>query len=161
MPSRRLRRSFVQRIHASPEQVFPLLCPEREKEWLPGWTAQMVHSASGLAERGAVFHSPHEQGQTVWVVTEYDPPHRIAFARWQPDGLVVHIEISLSPHHAGDTAVGICYDYTATNDAGRDALSKLTPDAWLKSMSFWQESMNQWLAHPERTKSPAHTSNGR
>jgi hypothetical protein len=150
MQSRRLARSFVQHIHASPEEVFPLLCPEREKEWLPGWNADMIHSATGIAERGAVFQSPHEAGHTFWLVTEYDSPRRIGFTRWQPDGLVVHIEISLGRHHDGATAVCISYDYTAISDIGLEALKKLTPDAWLKNMAFWQESMNQWFANPAR-----------
>jgi len=164
MQSRRLTRSFVQQIHARPEQVFPLLCPEREKDWLPGWDAQMIHSASGVAERGAVFTSPHEarlsgdrphdNGQIVWLVTEYDPPRCIAFARWQPDGLVVQLDISLGRHHGGETAVCIRYDYTATNDAGLAALTKLTPDAWLNNMGFWQESMNRWFANLEPATSP-------
>lgn len=155
MPSRRLARSFVQHILASPEAVFPLLCPEREKEWLPGWNAEMIHSVSGVAERGAVFQSAHSAGQTLWLVTEYDPPRRIAFARWQPDGLIVQIEIGLGRHHDGGTAVCISYDYTATNDTGLEALKTLTPEAWLQNMSFWQESMNRWFANPAHHP-PAH-----
>src|SRR5215470_19982112 len=119
----RLVRTFVQDILAPPEAVFPLLCPVREKEWLPGWDARMIHSASGFAERGAVFETAHAAGRTLWLVTEYDSPRRIAFARWQPDGLVVHIEIVLARKHAGGTAVGICYSYTATSAVGADTLA--------------------------------------
>jgi hypothetical protein len=138
-------RSFVQHIRATPAEVFPLLCPEREKDWLPGWDARMIFSRSGIAERGAVFETQHESGRTLWIVTEYDPPRRVAFARWQPDGLVVHIEISLGRHHEGTTAVCITYTYTAVDEAGAAALAQVSEDAWLRSMSFWQESMNEWL----------------
>lgn len=145
----RLVRSFVQDIHAPLEAVFPLLCPEREKEWLPGWDARMIHSASGVAERSAVFETQHEAGPTLWVVTEYDPPRRVAFARWQPDGLVVHIEISLARQHAGSTAVCVSYTYTAVDQRGVAALAVMGEDAWLKTMAFWQESMNSWFeTHP-------------
>jgi hypothetical protein len=142
----RLVRSFVQDIQASPEAVFPLLCPEREKEWLPGWEARMIYSASGVAERGAVFETAHAAGRTLWVVTEYDPARRIAFARWQPDGLAVHIEIVLARKHAGGTAVGICYTFTATDDSGVSALAAMGEDAWLKNMGVWQACMNEWFA---------------
>ena len=142
----RLVRSFVQDIQAPPEAVFPLLCPEREKEWLPGWDARMIHSASGFAERGAVFETTHANGRTLWLVAEYDPPRRIAFARWQPDGLVVHIEIILARRHTGGTAVGICYTSTATNESGARALAVMGEDAWLKNMSEWQTHMNAWFA---------------
>jgi hypothetical protein len=143
--ARRLTRSFVQTIEADPIEVFPLLCPEREKEWLPGWDARMIHSTSGVAEHGAVFESRHEAGKTIWIVTDYDSPRKIAFARWQPDGLVVHIEICLGRHHGGGTAVCISYTHTAINASGEIALAKLDNDSWLRSMASWQESMNKWL----------------
>jgi hypothetical protein len=141
----RLVRSFVQDIRAPLEEVFPLLCPEREKEWLPGWDARMIYSASGVAERGAVFETQHEAGRTLWIVTEYDPPRRVAFARWQPDGLLVHIQISSSRKHADATAVDITYTYTAVDENGVAVLAGMSEDAWLKTMAFWQESMNSWF----------------
>src|SRR5262249_16707477 len=140
----RIVRTFVQEILAPPEAVFPLLCPEREKEWLPGWDARMIHSVSGYAERGAVFETAHPIGRTLWLVAEYDPPRRIAFARWQPDGLTVQIEIVLARNHTSGTAVGICYTYTAVDQAGSDSLAALGEDAWLENMSGWQANMNAW-----------------
>jgi hypothetical protein len=146
----RLVRTFVQDILAPPEAVFPLLCPEREKEWLPGWDARMIHSASGVAERGAVFETAHAAGRTLWLVAEYDSPRRIAFARWQPDGLLVHIEIVLARTHTGGTAVGICYTFTAVTEAGASTLAGIGEDAWLENMGAWQASMNAWFAKHRR-----------
>ena len=148
----RIVRSFVQDIHAAPEEVFPLLCPEREKDWLPGWDAQMIHSASGVAERSAVFDSPHASGRTVWIVTEYDPPRRVAFARWQPDGVVAHIEIGLGRRESGRTAVCISYTSTAVTSAGAAVVASMTEASWLENMSFWQESMNAWFAEKQRRR---------
>ena len=147
----RIVRSFVQHILASPEEVFPLLCPEREKEWLPGWDSRMLHSRSGVAEPGAVFETKHESGSTIWIVTEHAPPKRVCFARWQPDGVVVHIEITLGRGHDNSSAVCICYTYTATNDDGATVLAAMREQQWLDTMAFWEGSMNQWLA-----KQPAH-----
>ena len=73
----RVIRTFVQHIQANPEEVFPLLCPELEKAWLPGWDCRMIHSASGAAEPGAVFETPHALGSTKWMVTEHQPPKRV------------------------------------------------------------------------------------
>ena len=39
--------SADQVLNAPPATVFPLLCPVREAEWVPGWTVRMIHSASG------------------------------------------------------------------------------------------------------------------
>jgi hypothetical protein len=144
--SDRITRSHVQRIHAAPEQVFPLLCPELEKAWLPGWDYRMIHSASGVAERGAVFETRHSLGTTRWIVTEHEPPRRVAFARWQPDGLLVHIQISLGRHVDGDTAVCIEYTSTPTDEASRAILASSTAQEWLDSMAHWEGSMNRWLS---------------
>ena len=50
-------------LAAAPARVFPLLCPVREAEWLPGWHAEVLHSASGLAELGCVFRTRDEGGR--------------------------------------------------------------------------------------------------
>lgn len=143
--SARVTRSFVQHIQAAPAEVFALLCPEREREWLPGWQYRMIHSVSGVAEFGAVFATSHPPGAAIWVVAEYQPPTRIAFVRWQPDQVVAHIEITLGRHVDGSTAVCIQYHWTPTVDGGGTILA---PDEteWQARMSHWEGSMNAWLA---------------
>jgi hypothetical protein len=149
--SARIVRSFVQHIHAPPEDVFPLLCPELEKAWLPGWEYRMIHSASGVAERGAVFETPHALGATTWIVTHHESPRRIAFARWQPDGLVVQIEITLGRHVDGTTAVCIEYTSTPTDDSSRAILAASSEKDWLDNMAKWEGSMNAWFEERRRT----------
>jgi hypothetical protein len=142
----RISRAFVQHIHASPEQVFPLLCPELERAWLPGWDYRMIHSATGVAERGAVFETAHARGTTKWLVTEHEHPRRIAFARFQPDGVVVHIEITLGRHLDGTTAVCVEYTSTPTDETSRTILAASPEQDWLESMAKWEGSMNAWFA---------------
>ena len=61
--------SYSQINHAPPEVVFPLLCPVRERDWLDGWTYDMIHSNSGLVEMDYVFATPgNEIGRTIWQV---------------------------------------------------------------------------------------------
>jgi hypothetical protein len=142
----RLVRTFIQHIEATPEEVFPLLCPELEKQWLPGWDYRMIHSESGVAERGAVFETPHAQGATKWVVIVHERPRRVAFARFQPDGLVVHIDIALGRHLRGTTAVCIEYTWTPTDETSRAILARSTEPEWLETMAKWEGSMNAWFA---------------
>jgi hypothetical protein len=141
----RVARSFVQHIQASPEEVFPLLCPELEKAWLPGWDYRMIHSVSGVAERGAVFETPHALGLTRWMVVEHQPPKRVAFVRWQPDGLMVHIDISLGRRSDATTAVCIEYTSTPTDAASRAILAASRDKDWLDDMAHWEGSMNAWF----------------
>jgi hypothetical protein len=35
-PPRRAQHTYVQALRAAPAEVFPLLCPVREREWVPG-----------------------------------------------------------------------------------------------------------------------------
>ena len=51
----RATRTFVQKLVAPPERVFPLLCPVREADWLDGWDPLAVYTDSGIAEPGCVF----------------------------------------------------------------------------------------------------------
>jgi hypothetical protein len=74
----RLTREYRQTLEASHEQVFPLLCPEREKQWLPRWEARWIHCASGVAEPRVVFATQHDaQPEVIWVVAEHRPAHRV------------------------------------------------------------------------------------
>jgi hypothetical protein len=47
--ARRVSCEYTQTNDASPEIVFPLLCPVREAEWVPDWKYRMIYSQSGVA----------------------------------------------------------------------------------------------------------------
>ena len=69
-------------------EVFPLLDPVRENDWVPGWKSftTMIWSESGFGELGAVFQTaPGGTEPQTWVVTEYAPNDRVAFVRWGTD----------------------------------------------------------------------------
>ncbi len=78
----RVRLSHTQRYDAPVEQVFPLLCPVREHDYLPHWKADIVYLESGLAEQGGIFTTVADGGgRDVWVISRYEPPRRIQFVR--------------------------------------------------------------------------------
>jgi len=155
--SPRLTREYRQTLHAAPERVFPLLCPEREKDWLPGWQARMLHSASGVAEPRAVFATPgHDGTEIVWVVAEHRPPDRVHFVRWHPGSMVVDLELDLSSPAPGTTWLDIRYTYTAIAPAGRAAIEAMTLEQWHAQMQNWQTHLDAWLqANPASKPPPA------
>ena len=57
--ARRGAHEYIQTNYAAPEKVFPLLCPVREADWIPGWQYELVYSESGVAELGCVFTTRH------------------------------------------------------------------------------------------------------
>src|SRR5690349_11276448 len=113
-------------IAAPPHRVFPLLCPVREPEWIPGWSCELIHTASGLAEKGCVFRteSPSGRGTMIWVMTAYEAAERVEFTCVTTDELVMRIEVGLRDH-GGRTALRWTREYTATGPEGRAWLSAL------------------------------------
>jgi len=110
----RVTHEYKQTNVAPPEDVFPLLCPVRESDWVPGWQYRLIYSQSGAAEDGCVFVTPNEDNtETTWVVSDYDPAaFRIAFV-WVSPGLVAaQIKISLERNSHGTTDAYIRNAYT-------------------------------------------------
>lgn len=115
-----LSHTQAMRLPAPPEVVFPLLCPIREAEWLRGWTARMVHSRSGVAERGCVFTTPGHGGpERVWVVTRHEAPRAVQFIVLTPDSHLTQLEIALEPDPEGTRALWV-YTLTAL-EPGKEA----------------------------------------
>jgi hypothetical protein len=140
-------RAYRQTIEASPDVVFPLLCPVREAEWLDGWAFTMIYSASGLVEEGAVFTtaSPGEE-DTVWVVTRHDRAARVVeFTRFTPGSRTCHLRIAVSPDGGARSHVDVRYAYTSIRPRGDQFLEAWTEDAFLEAMVFWEKSMNYFL----------------
>ena len=144
-----LRRShqYKQTNDAPPERVFPLLCPVREAEWVPGWKYRLIYSQSGVAEDGCVFATPNENGpETVWVVTHYDPAaFRLAFAWVQPGLVATQLRISLAPAPGGKTSSEIRYTYTGLSPEGNAQVERFTPEWFAKKMKGWETAINHFL----------------
>ena len=145
-----LRRSHqhTQLNDAPPDRVFPLLCPVREAEWVPGWKHQMIYSESGVAEDGCVFMTPNESGpETVWQVTCYDPSNfRIAFAWVRPGLVATQLRISLSPAPGGKTSAHIRYVYTGLSPEGNGVVERYTPEWFAGKMQGWETAINHFLS---------------
>lgn len=79
----RTYRDFQTLLNAAPEEIFPLLCPIREYDWIPYWRCELLYSRSGIAEAGCVFATDldDQYGRETWVVSCYEPNRRIAFVR--------------------------------------------------------------------------------
>jgi hypothetical protein len=147
----RLTRAYRQTLHAAPRHVFPLLCPEREKQWLPGWDARMIYSESGVAEPRAVFATHDGDGNAVvWLFAAHKPSRHLHLIRWHPEGMLVDIELDLSSPQADMTCLDVRYTYTATSEAGRQRIAAMTPEQWQAQMTHWETHLDAWLlAHPQ------------
>jgi hypothetical protein len=86
MTFRRSVKWHVITVKGTPEQVFPLLCPVREYDWIEPWRCEMIHSASGVVELDCVFRTdfPDDGPTDTWVVSRYEPPRLLEFVRVNP-----------------------------------------------------------------------------
>ena len=143
-----ITRSYRQTINAPPGVVFPLLCPVREAEWLDGWQYTMIHSRSGLVEEGAVFSTPGDgEADTTWIATRHDPAQRtVEFTRFTPESRLCVLRIRVTPHGPERSCVDIAYTYVALTPAGEAFIVRFTEESFRGAMTFWEDSMNHWLA---------------
>ncbi len=148
----RVVRSYRQSIDAAPSEVFPLLCPVREAEWLDGWSFNMIYSESGLAEVGCVFSTSMKgEKDTVWVITKRDvEAHEIEFVRFTPDSRTCVLSISVEEEGDGESSVDITYTYTAVTEGGNAFLDEFTEEKFLHAVKFWENSMNHFLKTGEK-----------
>jgi hypothetical protein len=145
--ARRVTHEYTQTNDASPETVFPLLCPVREADWVPGWQYTMIYSKSGVAEAGCVFTTPNDDGtQITWLVTDYDPVRFcIAFAWVNPGKVAAQIEISLKKNSQGTTTAVIRYTYTGLSPAGNRELERYDQKWFEQKMQGWEAAINHYL----------------
>jgi hypothetical protein len=145
--ARRVIHEYTQTNDAPPETVFPLLCPVREADWVPGWQYTMIYSRSGVAEAGCVFTTPNESGtQTTWLVTEHDPARlRIGLAWVNPGQVAAQIEISLKKNSRGTTTAVIRYTYTGLSTAGNQEVERYDRKWFEQKMDDWEAAINHYL----------------
>jgi hypothetical protein len=60
-------------VHAPIVDIFPLLCPKREEEWIPGWECEVIFSNSGYNEENAIFRTDKPYGtELYWYTMTYN-----------------------------------------------------------------------------------------
>lgn len=151
----RVVHEFTQTNPALPERVFPLLCPVREADWLPGWQYRLIYSDSGVAELGCVFTTPNPPGsaveeraaaETTWIVTEYDPAgFCIAYLWIDPGHVITELRIQLAPGGPGETRTHIRYRYTGLSAEGNRDLEQYTQPWFESKMQNWERTINHYL----------------
>jgi len=156
---RRVKHSYTQSIHGAPEQIFPLLCPVREADWIPGWTTDWVISGSGVAEQNCIFQTPPRPGAgeaaSIWVITHHDPDaFKVEMFKVTPGFTVGKLQISMSARDKTRTNVSIAYEFTSLGALGDTYLEGFTAQWYEKFMQVWEKQMNHYLETGELISAP-------
>jgi len=122
----RLVQAFEATVGGTPEQVFPLLCPVREYDWIPGWKCELIHSASGVVENNCIFRTNFPgEGPAIWTTSLYDPASwRVEYVRVVPGRWVVRLDIRVQEQGAGRTRVEFRNTYTGLGQKGNEAIRR-------------------------------------
>ena len=160
--SRRITHEYTQTNLATPEKVFPLLCPVREADWIPGWRHKLIYSESGVAELGCVFttedrviESEKYSSQsitrdaistTTWICTEYNPSEFCIAYVWIKPGLVAtELWIKLTAAENGQTRSHIRFRYTGLSLEGNLQVESYDRNWFESKMRGWERSINHYL----------------
>jgi len=147
----RVRRRYTQKLRGKPADVFPLLCPVREREWAEGWDPLAVYSKSGFAEKDCVFTTGEKNPESIWVITEFDPAgHRLAIVKVSPGMTVAAIMISLAENESGNTDAEVVYTYTAISREGEEFVKDYSQDFFDRFMQFSESALNSFLDKSNR-----------
>jgi hypothetical protein len=139
-------RSYTQTISRPPDEVFPLLCPVREAEWVNGWDPRLVLTESGFAEEGCIFVTPGLPQDAVWIMTDVDPDAlHLEIIKVIPGVVVGRIDIQLRAEGDEETLADVTYTYTAVSDYGDQMLLEFTPEHFRAFMETWENEINHFL----------------
>lgn len=143
---KRLRFTRFQHVDAPPNLVFPLLCPVREYDWIPGWDCQLIYSASGVAEAGCVFQTDRSSdgGLDTWVISRHEPPGHVAFVRIN-HLRAMQYDIHLTEQHDGSTVLEWTQVITALNEAGDSHLADVREEEFSDTIAHLETLLNQYL----------------
>jgi hypothetical protein len=136
-------------LKGTPDEVFPLFGPIREKEWAPGWDPTIIYPSGVLAEVHMVFTARShdaDEGEATWTISNYDPKHRsIEYTVFAP-GRLWTIAIRCGPGPAERTTrVEVTYTYTGVTDRGRRLNEAALERMFHRDLEDWEEQINRML----------------
>jgi hypothetical protein len=132
---------------AAIQKVFPLLCPKREEEWIPGWECETIWSESGYNEAGAVFHTTKPYGtELYWNTLVYDINKKLVdFLITAPGLYMFRFEIVIDD--TSDRMLGITFrqTFTSVSQEGSILISRYEGDDFNARLKDLERFMNSYL----------------
>lgn len=157
--ARTIRSRVVQQFQAPPSDVFPLLCPVREYEWIEPWQCEMLQSDSGIAEKHCVFRTgffgepskvglPDEPSSDVWVISHYEPSTRIEFVRMNALRILC-LSMTLTDNGDGTTRAVNDQLLVGLTEQGNQSLDRIA-GGFPFEMRMGEAMLNHYLATGQR-----------
>ncbi len=146
-PPLRAARTYVQRLVAGPEKVFPLLCPVREADWIEDWDPLAVFTNSGIAEQDCVFITAGQPNNAIWYITRLEPENGfVEMLKITPGVTACKLTIQLRAVPGGSEAE-VTYSHTSLGPQGDAFVASFTEEYYREFMREWEEQINYYLRH--------------
>lgn len=143
----RAERTYTQHLDGTLAEVFPLLCPVREAEWIDGWDPPLVVSSSGLAERDCVFTTRTDSSDATWYITRHEPANGfVEMLKITPRVTACRLTIQLRATETGCDA-DVTYLHTSLGPEGDAFVDAFTAEYYRGFMQDWESRLNHYLLH--------------
>lgn len=145
------------RLHprATMEEAFPLLCPKREEEWIPGWECEVIWSRSGYNEEGAIFRTTRAYGtELYWTTLQYDISSGIVdFLITAPCLYVFRFRIEVSAGADGLLTIVFLQTFTSVSEEGSSFLDRYRIENFDERLGKLEDWMNRHLQEKNSSRS--------
>ena len=143
--ARQLIRTGTIHTGATLARVFPLLCPKREEEWIPGWECETLSSSTGYNEEGAVFRTTRPYGtELYWTTLRYDLAQgSVGFIIIAPGLFLFRFNIRVTGQ--GPLAITFEQTFTAISERGNAMIEAYSADDFAARMRVLESFMNRHL----------------
>lgn len=139
-----------QELDAPASEVFPLLCPKLEYDWIAPWSCEMVFSVSGYAELDCVFTTnfPGDVKET-WIVDRYEPNRLIQFVRYS-ESRVIRYCIELMNNGNDSTMASWTQTIISLNSDGNTFINNASEIEYETEIKTLERMLNHYLKTGKR-----------
>lgn len=142
--------SCDQVLFASPEKVFPLLCPTKEYDWIAPWKCELIYSESGFAELDCVFSTnfPDDVKET-WIVDKYEKNRLIQFVRFSKSRVIRYC-IELIDNRNETTNAIWTQTVISLNSDGNSYIENLSSVEYDNEIKILEKMLNHYIKTNKR-----------
>ncbi len=147
-------RSDIIHCKAAVEEVFPLLCPKREEEWIPGWECETIWSNSGYNEEDAIFRTMKPYGtELYWTTLQYDIENNVVdFLITAPRLYMLRFKIHIHAIGHGILSLTFTQVFTSISEKGNAFLERYESEDFKERLRGLEEFMNQHLEDKRKNR---------
>lgn len=150
--SSRIHEEVAHEIDFPAEDVFPLLCPVLEYEWLDGWECTMIYSESEIAEDNCVFTTQEFGMLGIWAITRFEPEAGlITYHLLYPEaGIMRIVDASVVDGNNGTSVLQWRISLIGLSEEGNSFIDfVVTPDYLESEFEYSKNAINHYLATGE------------